>query len=199
MLSKLVGTQLSAANILKTLQLYLEKQDVPIDNSKFFITDTTNATSGEKSGLKRLLQHVVSIAAWIGCGNHKATLCFKHLLNEFPSVADADATLLALWKFFHFRPSAFLENTSEIYGEPTIAPVCPSITRWTTHDRACKNLYNGYKLFLSALIVCLNERKEPEAPGLFTEIKDEEFTASILMLCDVFDAVHPLNLVLQKR
>ena len=52
--------------------------------------------------------------------------------------------------------------------------------------------------FLIALTVCLNKRKEPEALGLFTEIKDEEFTATILMLCDIFDAVHPLNLVLQK-
>ena len=42
------------------------------------------------------------------------------------------------------------------------------------------------------------ERKEPEALGLFTEIKDEEFTATILMLCNVFDAVQLLNLVLQK-
>ena len=44
----------------------------------------------------------------------------------------------------------------------------------------------------------MNARKEPEALGLFSEIKDEEFTATILMLCEVFDAVHPLNLVLQK-
>ena len=158
--------------------------------------DTTNINSGEKSGLKRLL-HVVPMAAWIGCSNHKVALCFKHLLDEFPSVADADATLLALWKFLHYRPLAinFLENASEIYGEPPIVPVCPSVTRWTAQDRAYKNLYNGYKQFLSASTVCLNVRKEPEALGLFTENKDEEFTATILMFCDVFDAVHPLNLV----
>ena len=76
--------------------------------------------------------------------------------------------------------------------------VCPSVTRWTAHDRACKNLYNGYIQFLSALTVCLNERKEPESLGLFTEIKDEEFTATILMLPDVSDAVQPLNIVLEK-
>ena len=157
-LSKLVRMHLSAANILKALQSYLEKQEIPIDNSRFFMMDTTNVNSGEKDGLKRLLQHVVPIAAWIGCGNHEVALCFKHLLNEFPSVADADAMLLALWKFFHYRPLAvnFLENTSKIYGEPSIVPVCPSVTRWTTHDRTCKNLYNGYKQFLSALVVCLN-------------------------------------------
>ena len=108
--------------------------------------------------------------------------------------------LLALWKFFHYRHLTvnFLENTSKIYGEPSIVPVCPCVTRWTTHDRTCKNLYNGYKQFLSALAVCLNERQEPEALGLFTEIKGEEFTATILMLRNIFDAVQPLNLALQK-
>ena len=69
-LSKLVGTHLSAANILRALQSHLEKQEIPIDNSRFFMTDTTNVNSGEKGGVKRLLQHVVPIAAWIGCGNH---------------------------------------------------------------------------------------------------------------------------------
>ena len=140
------------------------------------------------------------IAAWISCDNHKVALYFKHLLDKFPSVADADAKLFALWKFLHYKHLAvnFLENTSEIYGEPSIVPVCSSVTRWTAHDRACKNLYNGYEQFLRALTVCLNERKEPEALGLFTEIKDEEFTTSILMLRDIFDAVHPLNLVIQK-
>ena len=44
----------------------------------------------------------------------------------------------------------------------------------------------------------MNDRKGPEALGFFTEIKDEEFTATILMLCDLFDAMQPLNLVLQK-
>ena len=103
LLSKLVRMHLSAANILKALQLYLEKQGIPIDNSRFFMMDTTKVNSREKNRLKRLL-HVVPIVAWIGCGNHKVALCFKHLLNEFPSVADADATSLALWKFFTIDP-----------------------------------------------------------------------------------------------
>ena len=107
---------------------------------------------------------------------------------------------LALWKYFHYRHLAvnFLENASEIYAKPSIVPVCPSVTGWTAHDTACKNLHNGYKQLLSALPVRLNERKEPKALGSFTEIKDEEFTATILMLREVTDTVLPLNFVLQK-
>ena len=93
---------------------------------------------------------------------------------------------------------SFMENVAEIYGESLVIPVCPSVTRWTAHDRACKSLYDGYKQFLNALGVCVNERKESETVGIFSEITDCEFIATILTLRDVFDAVQPLNLVLQK-
>ena len=125
---------------------------------------------GRRADQKDCYQHIVPIAAWIGCGNHKVTLCFKHLLNKLPSVADADAMLLALSKFFNYRPLAinFLElaNASEIYGEPSTVPVCHNPTRWTAHDRAHKNLYNGYKRFLSALTECLNESKGARSSGV---------------------------------
>ena len=125
---------------------------------------------GRRADQKDCYQHIVPIAAWIGCGNHKVTLCFKHLLNKLPSVADADAMLLALSKFFNYRPLAVnfleLENASEIYGEPSTVPVCHNLTRWTAHDRAHKNLYNGYKLFLSALTECLNESKGARSSGV---------------------------------
>ena len=78
--------------------------------------------------------------------------------------------LLALSKFFNYRPLAVnfleLENASEIYGEPSTVPVCHNPTRWTAHDRAHKNLYNGYKLFLSALTECLNESKGARSSGV---------------------------------
>ena len=108
---------LSAANILKALQSYLEKQEITIDNSSFFMMDTTNLNSGEKSGLKRLLKHVV--------------------------------------------------------------PMLPGLVVEITKSHFVLNTY----------LTSFHQ---------FTEIKYEEFTATILMLCDVFNAVQPLNLVLQK-
>lgn len=142
--------------------------------------DTTNVNSGERSGLKRLLKHAVPFGVWIGCENHKLALCFKHLLLKFNDVFTADATLTALWKFFHYCPLAmsFIENAAEVFQEDSIVPVCPSVTRWTAHDRACKSICNGYKQYLSAI--------------------SPHFVATILLLRDVFTVVQPLNLVLQK-
>lgn len=68
--------------------------------------DFTNVNSGKWSGLKCVLKHVVPLGVWIGCGKHKLVLCFKHLLPLFNETFAADAALIALWKFFHFRPLA---------------------------------------------------------------------------------------------
>ena len=68
----------------------------------------------------------------------------------------------------------------------------------TAHERACSAVYNGYKQLLGALSICLNERRKPEAMGLFAALVDDEFLATLLLLRDVFAAIAPLNLVLQK-
>ena len=81
--------------------------------------DTTNVNAAEQSGLKRLLKHAVPLGNWVACGNHKMALCFKHLLRDFFDVFSADATLIALWKLFHYRRLAinFLKNAADLYEE----------------------------------------------------------------------------------
>ena len=76
-------------------------------------------SSGEKSGMKRLQQHVVPLAVWISCGNQRVALCFKHLQQVYPGVLAADAMLLALWKCFHYQPLAtnFVKNAADMYDE----------------------------------------------------------------------------------
>ena len=54
-----------------------------------------------------------------------------------------------------------------MYRQDPVTAVCPSEMRWTSHERACKAFYKGYKQFLDALAVWNNERKESEALGLF--------------------------------
>ena len=79
-----------------------------------------------------------------------------------------------------------------------MTPICPSVTRWTAHDRSYQNFSAGFKHIVSALATCVKERKEPDALGIFVEITSPKFLATILMLHDVFVGVQPLNLALQK-
>ena len=119
--------------------------------------DTTNVNSGEQNGLKRHLEHIFPMLRWIGCNNHKLALGFKHLIPQFPSINDTDVFLLNLWKFFKYRPLAknLLEESASMYGQNPVTTVCSSETCWTSHERACKAFYKGYKQFLDGLAVCL--------------------------------------------
>ena len=92
----------------------------------------------------------------------------------------------------------FIENTAEVFQEDSVVPVCPSITRWTAHDRVCKSICNGYKQYLAALSVCVNEQIEPDAMGIFEQLSSPQFISTILVLRDVFTVVQQLKLVLQK-
>ena len=76
--------------------------------------------------------------------------------------------LLALWKFFHYRPLAvdFLKNAAEVYEEFHVNPVSPSVTSGTAHGRVWRSLCYGYKQILSPLSTRVNETKEPDALGI---------------------------------
>ena len=148
--------------------------------------DNTNLNSGSPCGWKRYILHEILMALWVGCGSHKLALWLKHLLEELPCAAEFDIVLLSLWKYFQYRPLAI--NFLQELLRPTMKIkhlVCPNTTRWTSHGRACKALYEGYQAEIGALTVCYNKRNEPKALGIFMAITSEIFIASYHNLCHV--------------
>ena len=107
---------------------------------------------------------------------------------------------MEVWKYFKYRSLAmnFLDSSAKIYGDVHVVPVCPSVTRWTAHERACHTFHTNYRHFLNALAVGFNERKEPEALGLFIQATSSANIATMLMLLEVFRCIKPLILSLQK-
>ena len=93
---------------------------------------------------------------------------------------------------------SFIENAAEVFQEDSVIPVCPSVTKWTARNRACESICNGYKQYLAALSLCINEQSEPDTMGIFEQLSSPQFISTILLLQDVFTVVQPLNLVLQK-
>ena len=162
--------------------------------------DITNMDSSERSRMKHLLQHV----DWIGCGNHSVveitkwhfalSICYKSVLIFW-------LQMQRYWLYGNFFTTDFLatnsvKNAAEMYDKKQVTPICSSVTKWTTHDQAYKNICNGFKQIVSALATCVNERKEPDALGIFVEITSPKFLATILILRDIFARVQPLNLTL---
>ena len=108
------------------------KNEVNLQQACFVCLDTTNVNFGEKSGLKRHLEHKVPSLKLIGCNNHKLALTFKHLMPSFQCVTEIYIFLFNLWKYFKYLPLAMniLGNTSEMYGDSPTTPICPSVNRW---------------------------------------------------------------------
>ena len=82
--------------------------------------------------------------------------------------------------------------------EDTVVLICPSVTRWTAHERCCKSIWKGYRQFFSSLVLLYTERREPEALGLLIQLSSPEILCTVLMLMEVFEHTGPLGLVLQK-
>ena len=135
---------------------------------------------------------------WIGCGNHKLALCFKHLLKQFLSIFERDVFLELLWKFFRPLAKNLLEESAEMYDESVVVPVAQSVTRWTAHEHLWKSVIKGYGQFISSVTSCCNERQDPEALGLLIQLCKPLIVAMILMLLEMFECTGTLGLLLQK-
>ena len=77
---------------------------------------------------------------------------------------------------------SFIENAAEVFQEDSVVPICPSTTRWTAHNRACKSICNGYKQYLAGLPVCANEQNEPDAMDIFEQLSSPQYISTILLL-----------------
>ena len=85
-----------------------------------------------------------------------------------------------------------LGNTSEMYGDSPTVPICPSVTRWQAHKRACETFHLHFENFLDALSTSYATRKEAEALGLFIQGSSCQTIATNLMHLDVFKSIESL-------
>ena len=120
--------------------------------------DTTNVNLGERGELKHLLKHTIPYLNWVGCGNHKLALCFKHPLQEFQTVQETGVFLKTLWKFFKYCSLVInlLEKCPEICGESVVVPARPSVTQWAAHVRACVIKSMCYHSYQKLPSICIN-------------------------------------------
>ena len=78
---------------------------INILNSVFFRfvgLDGTNAMSGERKGLQRLIRHTSPHSSYINCRNQRLALCLVHLLPKYGTLTKLDGLLISIWKTFHF-------------------------------------------------------------------------------------------------
>ena len=87
-----------------------------------------------------------------------------------------------------------LGNATEMYGDSPTVPICPSVTQWQAHERACERFHLHFENFLDVLSTSYAKRKEAEALGLFIQGSSCQTIATNLMLLDVFKSIKLLIL-----
>ena len=66
------------------------------------------------------------------------------------------------------------------------------MTHWSAHERVSLTFFKGFTTFLYALTVCYNERREPEASGLFIQANSQQTIVTIsnnINAIEVFDCI----------
>ena len=105
-ISKHIGSHFKITNYFHILQKYLENLEIPVSNTSVLWWTPQTSILEKREGWKDYFNTLLLV--WIGCGNYKVALCFKHLLIKFKSAANVNATWLVLWKLFHYQPIALI-------------------------------------------------------------------------------------------
>ena len=75
--------------------------------------------------------------------------------------------------------------------------VCPSSTRWLTHEFCFRRVLVVFEPVLLALSQLYHDRRDNEALGVLVQMVDPEFVLSSLMLADMLGVIRPLTVWLQ--
>ena len=80
-ISKLVGTELSAPNIMKALIKFFDEINIPITQAGFSCMDNTNVNSGSCGNLKRYILHKM-LMGWLW--QSQIGIMFQALAERIP-------------------------------------------------------------------------------------------------------------------
>ena len=131
----------------------LEAKGLDSSLIRFSGLDGTNAMSGERKGLQRLIRHTSPYAQYLNYKNHRLALRLVHLIPKYQKLTELDGLLISLWKTFKYssiKQSIFEEAQMRQDLKPLkITKAC--VTRWLTHGEPCIRVTIRFLPLLDAL------------------------------------------------
>ena len=173
-----------------------------IDPSKFIRSvglDGTNAMSGERKGLQRLICHTSPHSLYINCTNHRLALCLVHLLPKYGTLTKLDGLLISIWKTFHFstiKQSVF-GNAQVEYDLKPPKIIKAAVTRWLTHGEACGRVISWFHPLIDALDAVYLDKGDAEAKGVRDILLDPDIICMLLLLAEVLSPINMFSKFLQ--
>ena len=173
---------------IATLQHFNEK-NVDLKYAACSDLDGCSTNQGVHAGLKNYFKYHNPFHLHQTCSSHALALIPKRKITEsrFKVVASADKTMVTLYK--HFKDgavrTAIFENCQLVTENKVLKLVCPSSTRWLSHEKCFVRLLEVYPATLMTLATLYHERDEPEALGILMQIAGSQFILTAMMLCDM--------------
>ena len=93
---------------------------------------------------------------------------------------------------------SIFEKSQIILEDKVLKLVCPSATRWLSHEHCFSRIIEVYEAALTALSHLYEDRGDVDALGLLIQLSDPKFVLTALMLVDMLGIISHLTLWLQS-
>ena len=192
--------QTAEKHYLATLDLCNHK-GLDLAKVQFSDLDGCNTNSGDVQGFKLYFLYHNPFHLHHTCNSHTLALIPKHKITDsrYRCIADADSIMVSLHvllKRSTVRLNVF-EGCQTMLEMKVLKIVCPSSTRWLTHEFCFRRVLQVFEPVLLALSQLYQDRRDIEALGVLIQMVDPDFVLSSLMLADMLGVIRPLTVWLQ--
>ena len=179
----------------------LEAKGLDSSLIRFSGLDGTNAMSGERKGLQRLIHHTSPYAQYLNCKNHRLALCLVHLIPKYQKLSELDGLLISLWKTFKYSSikQSILEEVQMQQDLKPLKITKACVTRWLTHGESCIQVIIRFEPLLDALDSIFMERGDGEGKGVRDKLLQSEIICMLLLLAEVLFPINIFSKYLQTN
>ena len=126
-------------------------------------------------------------ALFVHCRAHVLQLCCVSAARCLPSPKKVFATVMSVWKMFHYSPKKFsaLKKMQALVNHPQLKMIKPSDTCWLAHARSLKAIRCSMRPLIDTFEYIHEDTGEPEAIGMMRTMKTYNFVTTLMMLSDV--------------
>ena len=192
-------TSKKAIYLHETILNLLQSKHLDKTFIRFSGLDGTNAMSGERKGLQRLLRHTAPHAQYLNCRNHRLALCLVHLMSRHKKLLELDGLLISLWKTFKYSTikQAIFEEAQVTHDLKPVKILKACVTRWLTHGESCIRIISRFEPLVDALDTIFFQRGDAEAKGVRDQLLQPDVLCMLLLLAEVLAPINNLSKYLQ--
>ena len=153
------------------------------------------------NGVQMCIRTLALRALLVHCRAHVLQLCCISTARCLLSLKKVFATLMYVWKMFHYSPETFsaLKKMQALVNHPQLKMIKPGNTRWMAHDRSVKAIRCSMRPLIDTFEHIHEDTVEPEALGMLRTMKTYKFVATLMMLMDVLPVLTCLSRALQAK